>query len=66
MVTVQELDKITKELWKTAKNTFSLGEEERYVFAIGVTLALLHINEGKKEDTKNDTNSKPIGYITSK
>jgi len=63
MLTVQELDKVTKELWETAKNVFSLGEEEKYAFGVGVTLALLHINEGEKEDSKHNTNKKPITEI---
>ena len=63
MLTVQELDKTTKELWETAKNVFSLGEDEKYAFGVGVTLALLHINEDEKENSKHNTNKKPITEI---
>jgi len=45
MLTVQELDKVTEELWETAKNVFTLGEEEKYTFGVGVTLTLMYMNE---------------------
>ena len=63
MLTVQELDKTTEELWETAKSVFTLGEEEKYAFGVGVTLALLYISENEKEDSKHNTNKKPIAEI---